>query len=157
MQQTIGQAARLYGKARSTIHRAIASGRLSCGVRGDGVRVIDLSELIRLWGEPDNMPAETQQNATPKDSDTQQAMLRELQAMRQELVALREEVHALRTLPAPGRLAAHPDDAPTQGQPASETDSMPSPTTATDCEPVRDFSDVLARLEARKHTHDAFL
>jgi hypothetical protein len=54
MQQTISQAARRYGKARSTIHRAIDAGRLSCSVRGDGVRVLDLSELIRLWGEPPN-------------------------------------------------------------------------------------------------------
>ncbi|MFN2411122.1 MAG: hypothetical protein ABR539_12640 [Halomonas sp.] len=101
MQQTISQAAKLYGKARSTIHRAIDAGRLSCGVRGDGVRVIDLAELIRLWGEPPNAPAQTQQNATHEEPDTQQAMLQELKAMRRELVALREEVAQLRALPAP--------------------------------------------------------
>ncbi|MDR5900450.1 hypothetical protein QC823_15915 [Halomonas vilamensis] len=101
MQQTISQAAKLYGKARSTIHRAIESGRLSCSVRGDGVRVIDLSELIRLWGEPPNAPTSKQQSATPDEPDTQQAMLHELQAMRRELVALREEVAQLRALPPP--------------------------------------------------------
>ncbi|MCA1773154.1 MAG: hypothetical protein LC677_11320, partial [Halomonas sp.] len=101
MQQTISQAAQLYGKARSTIHRAIDSGRLSCSFRGDGVRVIDLAELIRLWGEPPNAPAQKQQNATAPEHDTQQAMLQELQAMRRELVALREEVAQLRLLPAP--------------------------------------------------------
>ncbi len=113
MQQTISQAAQLYGKARSTIHRAIDSGRLSCSVRGDGVRVIALSELIRLWGEPPNAPPETQQNATPPEADTQQAMLQELQAMRRELVALREEVAQLRALPAPERREEPtPTDAP---------------------------------------------
>ena len=101
MQQTISQAARLYGKARSTIHRAIDAGRLSCSIRGDGVRVLDLSELIRLWGEPPNTPPQAQQNATPDEPDTQQAMLQELRAMRRELVALREEVHQMRALPAP--------------------------------------------------------
>lgn len=129
MQQTITEAARLYGKARSTIHRAIASGRLSCSVRGDGVRVIQLAELIRLWGEPANMPAAAQQSATPTADDTQQAMLREMQAMRRELVALREEVAEFRRLPAPKQQAAKP--------PAS-------------IEPPRSFADVLARFEGRK-------
>lgn len=105
MQQTISQAARLYGKARSTIHRAIDAGRLSCTVRGDGVRVVDLSELIRLWGEPPNPPAPTQQDATAGDRDaqqaTQQAMLEALQSMHRELVKLREEVAELKRLPAP--------------------------------------------------------
>lgn len=116
MQQTISQAAQLYGKARSTIHRAIDSGRLSCSVRGDGVRVIALSELIRLWGEPPNAPPGTQQNATPPEADTQQAqhaMLEELRGMRRELVALREEVAQLRALPAPERREEPtPTDAP---------------------------------------------
>jgi len=102
VQQTISQAARLYGKARSTIHRAIEAGRLSCSVRGDGVRVLDLSELIRLWGEPPN--------ATPAEPDTQQAMLQELQAMRRELQALREEVAQLRALPAPDMMREQPQE-----------------------------------------------
>ena len=104
MQQTISQAAWLYGKARSTIHRVIDAGRLSCSVRGDGVRVIALSELIRLWSEPPNAPPQTQQDATPPEAGAQQpqqAMLAELRAMRRELVALREEVAQLRALPAP--------------------------------------------------------
>lgn len=103
MQQTISQAAQLYGKARSTIHRAIASGRLSCSVRGDGVRVIQLAELIRLWGEPPHAPPRAHQNATADDEPTQQALVQELRALREELAALREEVATLRALPAPER------------------------------------------------------
>lgn len=132
MQQTISEAARLYGKARSTIHRAIAAGRLSCSVRGDGVRVIQLAELIRLWGEPDNMPAAAQQSATPENSDTQQAMLHEMQAMRRELVALREEVAQLRRLPAP------------------EPEHQKAEPSAS-AEPPRSMADVLARFEGRQH------
>lgn len=135
MQQTITEAARLYGKARSTIHRAIATGRLSCSVRGDGVRVIQLAELIRLWGEPKHRPPEAQQDATPPDDATQQAMLREMQAMRRELVALREEVAELRRLPAP--------------EPAKEAAQAPEPERPDDG-PVESFSDILARLERRK-------
>lgn len=105
MQQTISQASQLYGKARSTIHRAIASGRLSCTVRGDGVRVIDLAELIRLWGEPTNRPPQTQHDATAETDTTQQALIAELQALRAELRELREEVKELRRLPAPAQKA----------------------------------------------------
>lgn len=122
MQQTISQAAQLYGKARSTIHRAIDAGRLSCSVRGDGVRVIQLAELIRVWGEPPNAPPQAQQNATPQEADTQQAMLQELQAMRAELVALREEVAQLRRLPAP----PEPQEAaPPTPEPAQPADNDP--------------------------------
>lgn len=108
MQQTISQASQLYGKARSTIHRAIANGRLSCSVRGDGVRVIDLAELIRLWGEPTNKPEPTQQNATTETEPTQHALIAELQALRAELRELREEVKELRRLPAPQQKVEQP-------------------------------------------------
>ena len=50
MQFTITEAAKLYGKQRKTIYRHLDTGRLSAGVRGDGKRVIDLSELIRCYG-----------------------------------------------------------------------------------------------------------
>lgn len=131
MQQTISQAAKLYGKARSTIHRAIEAGRLSCSVRGDGVRVIDLAELIRVWGEPPPPQGVTQPNTPLLDVATQQALLDELRALREEMKALRDEVHELRRLPAPHQ--ATPPTPP----------SKPSPT------PPQDFGDLLARLESR--------
>ena len=111
MQQTITQAAQLYGKARSTIHRAIEAGRLSCTTRGDGVRLIDLAELIRLWGEPTNRPPQTQQNAIEETEGTQQALIAELKALRAEITSLRDEVKELRRLPAP------PEQKPEQDAP----------------------------------------
>lgn len=105
MQLTLPEASRLFGKHRATIHRHIDAGRLSCTVRGDGKRVIDLSGAIRAYGEPAEMPTELQHSATPAGDDVQQAMLRALQAMHGELVALRQEVAELkdqqRLLPAP--------------------------------------------------------
>lgn len=101
MQLTIPQAAKLYGKHRSTIHRHLEAGRLSCGFRGDGTRVIEMAELIRCYGEPKHLPAEMQPPATADQEGVQQAMLQALQAMHAELVALREEVAELRRLPAP--------------------------------------------------------
>ncbi|MGJ7459436.1 hypothetical protein [Halomonas sp. RA08-2] len=101
MQLTIPKAAKLYQKHRSTIHRHIDAGRLSCAFRGDGVRVVDYSELVRCYGEPASPPPELQPDATAEGLEVQQAMLRELQAMRAEIHKLREEVAQLRRLPAP--------------------------------------------------------
>lgn len=146
MQQTISQAAQLYGKARSTIHRAIEAGRLSCTVRGDGVRVIDLAELIRLWGEPTNRPPETQQNAIAQDDPTQQALIAELRALRNEVRGLREEVRELRRLPAPAN--ASPAEPASRAAP-EPMESPPSQAPSEASEPPRDFSDLLARFENR--------
>ena len=101
MQLTIPKAAKLYGKHRSTIHRHIEAGRLSCGFRGDGTRVVEMAELVRCYGEPDQLPPEMQPSATNEKEWMQQAMLHALQAMHQELVALREEVSILGSLPSP--------------------------------------------------------
>lgn len=101
MQLTIPQSAKLYGKHRSTVHRHIESGRLSCTLRGDGVRVIDMAELVRCYGEPAHLPPALQPNTTQDTEPFQQAMLQALHAMHSELVALREEVRQLRQLPAP--------------------------------------------------------
>lgn len=108
MQLTIPKAAKLYGKHRSTIHRHIESGRLSCGFRGDGTRVIEMAELIRCYGEPEHLPCETQPSATSQQEDMQQAMLQALHAMHSELVALRQEVAELRQLPPPAAQTATP-------------------------------------------------
>lgn len=106
MQLTVPQAARLYRKHRSTVHRHIESGLLSCVLRGDGTRVIDMTELVRCYGEPKHMPPELQPNATQDQEPFQQAMLQALQAMHRELIALREEVTQLRQLPAPQEKSA---------------------------------------------------
>lgn len=153
MQQTISQAAQLYGKARSTIHRAIDAGRLSCSVRGDGVRVIDLAELIRLWGEPPNQPPQTQQNATPQDDPAQQGLVAELRALREEVRGLREEVRELRRLPAPAQeKEPEPPPAPQADSELAPATTPPQAPAANDTQrqPPKDFSDLLARFEARQ-------
>jgi hypothetical protein len=45
------RAAELTGKSRSTIHRAMNAGRLSYEKNESGERLIDVSELQRLFGE----------------------------------------------------------------------------------------------------------
>lgn len=129
-QLTVSQAAELYGVARSTVHRKLKSGRMSSTVRGDGKRVVALSELIRVMGEPGTVEEEVQQNAP--QSDVFNDMLEELKALRSEVAELK--AHLMR-LPAPEK----PQDAP-QATPA------PSP---TDAPTPHDFSDIMAALRRK--------
>lgn len=98
MQLKISDAARTYGVARSTVHRAIQAGRISATRRGDGVRVIDLAELIRYWGEPPYPPEQAQPSASADNEAAYGELVRELRALRSEVERLREE---LRALPSP--------------------------------------------------------
>ena len=48
----ISQAAKLYGKDRSSIQRKIKQGKISVSTNEKGHKEIDLTELIRVFGEP---------------------------------------------------------------------------------------------------------
>lgn len=100
----LSQAARLYGKSRMTLHRHCDAGRLSSRLNDDGQRLIDLSELIRAYGEPPNYktpktPLKSPRRYTQHERDT--LLLSELHALRQQVASLQEEVSELRRLPAP--------------------------------------------------------
>lgn len=108
-QLTIGRMAKLYGLHRSTLYEAVEKGRVTAGFDGKGQRVIALSEMIRVYGEP---PGLTRQNPTPQGDanptpreDALQPLLDELRALREEVKELRQ---ALRLLPAP----THPPETP---------------------------------------------
>ena len=131
-QLTVSQAAELYGVARSTVHRKLKSGRMSSTVRGDGKRVVALSELIRVMGEPDTVEEKVQQDApTP---DVFNDMLAELQALRSEVAELK--AHMMR-LPAPE----------TVSQPESDTPVS----TPVDDQPVSLFAAEMAALKAKSN------
>lgn len=108
----LSQAARLYGKSRMTIHRHCRAGRITSRLSDDGQRLIDLSELIRAYGESSNpVTPDTSLKTSQRYTlgDTQQNMrddllLREIQALREQVTQLQEEVRELRHLPAPGKL-----------------------------------------------------
>lgn len=94
----VSQAANLYGKSRMTLHRHLKSGRISSELSGDGQRLIDLSELIRVFGEPHGNVTGDTPHDTPSEfspvtapvTDVQVAMLEELKALRSEVKELRE-------------------------------------------------------------------
>jgi len=104
----VSQAANLYGKSRMTLHRYLKSGRISSELSGDGQRLIDLSELIRVFGEPQgNVTGDTPPDTPPEFSpvtapvtDVQVAMLEELKALRAEVKELREALLRIEYKPA---------------------------------------------------------
>lgn len=90
---TIGRMAKLYGLHRSTLHEAVAKGRVTVGVDGKGQKVIDLSEMIRVYGEP---PGSALHSPTPAPNTTPTVSGEALQPLLDELKLLREEVRELR-------------------------------------------------------------
>lgn len=142
----LSQAARLYKKSRMTIHRHCCSGRVTSRLSDDGKRLIDLSELIRAYGEPPNnvtpdTPPEASQRDTPEDTSRRERddlLLRELKALREQVTALQEEVRELRLLPAPGKLQ---EDLERRASP----DTTPRKSAA-----ITSFGDLLNRFEERR-------
>lgn len=118
---TIGRMAKLYGLHRSTLHEAVAKGRVSAGLDGKGQRVIDLSEMIRVYGEPPGRPTLLPDTSTPEaDSPPTPAetspgwaeMVAELRLLREEVAGLRQELRLIEHKPAPMAVPVQPDPPP---------------------------------------------
>lgn len=60
---TIGKMANLYGLARTTLYDRIKAGTISYEINNSGQKVIDLSEMLRIYGEPDHYKKENNQEA----------------------------------------------------------------------------------------------
>lgn len=118
MRLTPSAAARLYGIHRATLYRHMASGRLSWVLEPDNSRALDLSELIRCYGEasghatPDATPATpaTNSDATPATERLLTELVELTRNQGEELRRLREEVASLRQLPAPSAMRGPPEE-----------------------------------------------
>lgn len=98
---SISEAARLAGISRPTIYKMINSGQLnltSVVKAGKTVKTIDTSELIRVFGSIENLPAGTgftvnqKQEITQVDSPDLQGLQHKIELLQKENEGLKEAV-----------------------------------------------------------------
>ena len=137
---TLGRLAKLYGMHRSTVYEAVEKGRVSAGLNGSGQKVIDLSEAIRVWGEPPGNPTakpDTRQPTIVADptlpTDVLQPLLDELRLLREEVAGLRAELRLIENKP-------QQDKPPVNGVFKHKGEKSPSV-------PAKSFADLLSELD----------
>lgn len=118
---TIGRMANLYGLHRSTLHEAVAKGRVTAGLDGKGQKVIDLSEMIRVYGEPQSSPLHRPTlDPTPSpytfptpEMDALHPLIEEVRLLREEIRELRESLRLIEHKPEPKPVvkASKPEEA----------------------------------------------
>ena len=90
---SISEAARLTGKSRTTLHRLIKTGELSTCYGDRNARMVDVSELIRVFGTLEQRPVEQVSGQVNEQTDTG------VSAQSEQVIAqLRQEVEHLKTL-----------------------------------------------------------
>ena len=76
---SISEASKITGKARSTLHRHLKSGKLSKEIDADGQPVIDTAELVRVYGllhgKDSSATVPIGQQATPQSDSLLQAKI----------------------------------------------------------------------------------
>lgn len=99
---SISEAARLTGKARSTLHKYIKQGRLSTTTdQNTGKKTIETSELIRVFGKISNLPTTISDSITsvsklqPETQNDTQSLQAKLQLLEQENTHLKAEKELL--------------------------------------------------------------
>jgi len=93
---SISEAARLTGKSRTTLHRFIKTGELSTCSGERNAKMLDTSELLRVFGSFPGTPSEhvveqvTEQRVTVPQVDTEQVIA----PLKQEIEHLKNLVQA---------------------------------------------------------------
>ena len=93
MKHTAGTAAKAVGKTKSTITKAIASGKLSAIKNDNGVWEIDASELYRVYPPTPLETVEIEQNDTLKEMGGNS---KEIEALERLLKAAEEQIYDLK-------------------------------------------------------------
>lgn len=101
MKHTAGTAAKAVGKTKSTITKAIASGKLSAFKNDSGAWEIDVSELHRVYPPSPTETVEIEQSDTPlatgEKSKEIQGLERLLKATEEQLADIKSDRDAWRT------------------------------------------------------------
>lgn len=90
---SISEAARLTGKSRTTLHRLIKAGELSTCHGARNARMLDISELLRVFGAFEHSPSVQDVEHVDEQPDTV-----EIKQSEQIIAQLRQEVEHLKTL-----------------------------------------------------------
>ena len=93
MKHTAGTAAKAVGKTKSTITKAIASGKLSAIKNDNGAWEIDASELYRVYPPTPIETVKIEQNDTLKETDGNS---KEIEALERLLKAAEEQIDDLK-------------------------------------------------------------
>lgn len=95
---SLAQAATLTGKSKSTLTRAIKSGRMSAVRKADGTFGLEPAEVLRVFPHDAGRNTSLAADAVASDAVQQAAQQAEISALRDELAAVRQEAavaHAL--------------------------------------------------------------
>lgn len=92
------QAAKLTGKSKSTLTRAIKSGRMSAVRKTDGTFGLDASEVLRVFPRDAGLSASSAADAVASDAAQQAAQQAEISALRDDLVAARQQAAVAQAL-----------------------------------------------------------
>ncbi|MDI3275882.1 hypothetical protein [Pseudomonas sp. AL03] len=106
---TIGRMAKLYGLHRSTLHEAVAKGRVTASLNGKSEKVIDLSEMIRVYGEPQGFtlhrptldPTPSPYTSPTPEMNALHPLIEEVRLLREEIRELRESLRLIEHKPDP--------------------------------------------------------
>ncbi|WP_227650755.1 entry exclusion protein 1, partial [Klebsiella pneumoniae] len=86
------------GKARSSLYRDMAKGRVSYRTEADGGRVVDTSELIRVYGElrqDETHVLDELRLSGETEKMASDALIAEIKALREEVAGLRQEMQSM--------------------------------------------------------------
>ena len=86
-QVSISEASRLTNKTRKTVYKYIQDGLLTVSMDTQGKKVIDISELIRVFGEIE-MPEYTEVNNTEVSNNIHQVTLESIQLIAEKDVEI---------------------------------------------------------------------
>jgi hypothetical protein len=98
MQFTLQKAAEATGKAKSTIQRAIKTGRLSATLNSKGTYSIDVAELSRVYPlrQPRSKPVSTKQVATDERNNEMELLRVKIELLQMQLEQSKETTIDLR-------------------------------------------------------------
>ena len=96
MKYTLGKAARATGKSKTTLHRAITSGKISAPRNAQGEYEIDPAELMRVDEIITPPPQKRDDIARSVTADETPVLRAEIEGLKQQLALLKDERDDLR-------------------------------------------------------------